>query len=188
MTVGTPPGHAGGDLATPTPVWVSTAGEEDSSPEWLQGSRFWVLQSSDDEEDGEEDGEEGEAKGNADSAMFLYRSPTPVSDADLLEGSAELSRRHRKRLKRRDFQRLATRAALQFAAAEGTSSLSLSLPLGKYQGARLKAPAVLEPSVFYDDDVEGWTVVRQRCWSPVSDAKIQDPIKKRISKKEIWAR
>jgi hypothetical protein len=116
MTVGSPPGDTGGDLATPTPVKVPTAGEGVSSPEWLNGSRFWMLQSSDDEEDGEEDGEEGEDEDIADSVRFFYRSPSPVSDADLLEGSVELSRRLRRRMKRQDDQQMATRAALLFSA------------------------------------------------------------------------
>ncbi|KAM0905253.1 hypothetical protein ACQ4PT_017525 [Festuca glaucescens] len=184
MTVGSPPGDTGGDLATPTPVKVPTAGESVSAPEWLTGSRFWMLQSSDDEDNGEEDGDEGKDEDMAGSVSFFCRSPSPASDADLHERSEELARRHRKRIQRRDNQRMATRAALLLSATEGTSPFpSPTLPLGSNLGARRKASPVLEPTVFFDDDVEGWTVVRRRRWSPASDEKIRDPRKEENSKK-----
>ncbi|KAK1604890.1 hypothetical protein QYE76_028563 [Lolium multiflorum] len=46
----------GGDLATPTPTRVLTASEGVCSPEWISGSRFWMMQPSDDDDEGEDEG------------------------------------------------------------------------------------------------------------------------------------
>jgi hypothetical protein len=43
---------------------------------------------------------------------------------------------------------------------------------------------VLDPSVFVDDDVGGWTVVRRRCWSPTIDERTYDPRNQAISKNQ----
>jgi hypothetical protein len=103
-----------------------------------------------------------------------------VCDANLVEGSSELTRRHLKRIKRRDGQRMEARAALHFSTFKGTIS-SPSLPLGKQLRSPVcKARLVLEPSVFFDDNTEGF---RWRRWSPASDVKVQGPRKKEISKK-----
>jgi hypothetical protein len=181
MTVGTPSGDTDGDLATQTAARVSTAREGVCSPEWFSGSRFWMLQPADDEDDGEDDGEGDGFSAVGDSARsvrYLCRTPSPVSDADLVEGSADLTRRHLKRIKRRDGQQMAARAAMLFSTMEGMIS-SPSMPLGKNPGSTVCKPMpVLEPSVFFDDNTEGWTVVRRRRWSPVSDVKVHDPRKK----------
>jgi hypothetical protein len=113
MTVGVLSDDTGGDLAAQMPARVSTAREarEEAfcSPERFCGSRFWMLQSEDDEEDEEDTGEEdGEEDGSSsagvgdNSVKYLCRTASPVSDMDQVEGSSELSRRHRKRIKRRD--------------------------------------------------------------------------------------
>jgi hypothetical protein len=57
-----------------------------------------------------------------------------------------------------------------------------SLPMGKNSGkSKFKTMLVLEPSVFLDDNTEGWTVVRRRRWSPAIEVKAQDPRKKAVS-------
>jgi hypothetical protein len=181
MAIGTSPGDTGGDLNAPTPARALTASEGVCSPDWLSGSLFWMLQPSDDEDDGEEDREEDSSI----SVRCFCRSPSPVTDADLLEESAELTRRHLKRIKRRNDQRMATRAAMMFSTTEGMNS-SLSLPLGKNHGlTSFKVMLVLEPIVFFGDNDEGWTVVRQRHWSPAFGAKTRDPRKKENSKKPV---
>jgi hypothetical protein len=103
-----------------------------------------MLQSDDDEDDG---GQEGEEDGDGDgvssagvrdrSVSYLCHTPSPVSDADLVEGSSELTRRHLKRIKRRDGQRMAAKAALHFSTYEGMIS-SPSMSLGK----QIKSPCL----------------------------------------------
>jgi hypothetical protein len=190
MTVVTMSGDSGGDLATHTPVREPTAREDGGgSPERLSGSRFWVLHPDEDQDVGDDDGDkDGEEVGTQSvgvgdrSIAYLCRTPSPVSDADLTERSSELTRRHRKRITRRDGQRSAARAALVFNTCEGMIS-SPSLPLGIQQREPVcKKMPVLEPSVFFDDTTEGWSVIRRRRWSPASDVRAQDP-KKEISKK-----
>jgi hypothetical protein len=124
MTVISASGDTGGDLASPTPAHGSTASEGVCSPEWLSGSRFWALQASDGEDE-----EEGLLGGcvSAEDNRYLCRTPLPVSDADLIEDSAELSRRQIKRIKRRDDQRRAARAAWAFMASRSSSVSSLSV-------------------------------------------------------------
>jgi hypothetical protein len=65
-----------------------------------------------------------------------------------------------------------------FFSSEGMTS-SPSLPLGNQRNlmGHKKLP-VLEPTVFPDEDMEGWTVVPRRRWSPASDANVRDPRKK----------
>ncbi|KAM0908073.1 hypothetical protein ACQ4PT_015705 [Festuca glaucescens] len=168
-------GDAGGDLATPTPVIVRTAGKVDGSPEWLRGSRFWLLQPSDDEEEGL--GEESPAidEDTDYSLRYMCRSPAPVTDRDIVEDSSELARRTLKRIRRRDAQRMAAKAAMAFASPQGMNSTS-PLPWGKVS-AKIKnlVRPIMEPSVFVDDSTEGWTIVRRRRWPPVIDALPQDP-------------
>jgi hypothetical protein len=62
-----------------------------------------MLQSTDDEDGGEED-KEGDGVSDAGdvSVRYLCLTPSPVRDVDLVEGSAELTRRHLKRIRRRD--------------------------------------------------------------------------------------
>jgi hypothetical protein len=75
-----------------------------------------MLKTSDDEDEDEEHAD-NTASGSSSSFKYLCRTPLPVSDADLDEDTAELTRRHIKRLKRRDGQRLAARAAMTFVAS-----------------------------------------------------------------------
>ncbi|KAK1601452.1 hypothetical protein QYE76_018638 [Lolium multiflorum] len=161
-------GDSCGDFATASPV-------RESSPEWLRGSRFWLLQASDDEEDG---GDLELSPGAADSdrsLMYLCRTPSPVSDIDIVDDSRELARRTTKRITKRNAQRMATKASMVFASPEGKASSS-SMPLGRGV-TKIKSLAipVMEPSIFIDDDDGGWTVVRRRRWPPVIPHDIPDP-------------
>jgi hypothetical protein len=134
MTVRRKAGDTGGDLATQTPATVapergppaSMAPEGESpatevpegespateapdgvsvcSSERLIGSRFWALQSDDEEDDGIEDEEEdvsgdggSSVRGGDRLASYLCRTPTPSRDADLVEVSSELNQRQLKR-------------------------------------------------------------------------------------------
>ncbi|KAM0909914.1 hypothetical protein ACQ4PT_014507 [Festuca glaucescens] len=111
-------GDSGGDLATPSPARDRKVSNADGSPEWLRGSRFWLLDSSDDEEEG---AEEGLSPGSEDfdtPVKYLCHTPSPVHDRDIAEDSKELVRRALKRIKRRDAQRMATKAAMAFASLE----------------------------------------------------------------------
>jgi hypothetical protein len=165
MTVGGLPGDSGGDLATQTPATAPPVGEVVSSPERFIGSRFWVLQTDEEEDDGTEDGEEdvgGMSGGGGDrSSIYLCHTPSPERNTDLVEGSSKLNRCHLKRIRRRDGQRSAGRAALFFSSHEGMIS-SPPLPLGnqRKQPAPKNLP-VLEPTVFADENMDGWTVVRR---------------------------
>ncbi|KAM0842688.1 hypothetical protein ACQ4PT_058202 [Festuca glaucescens] len=196
MTVEALSGDRGGDLAAQTPVRVSTASEVREelacSSERFSGSRFWLLQSEDveeneedaDEEVGQQDGVSSAGIGDK-SVKYLCRTPSPVSDADLVEGSSELSRRQRKRIVRRDGHRMAAAASLFFSIPEGMNS-SPPLPLGKQlRSSGGKAMPVLQPSVFFDDTTEGWTVVRRQRWSPAPDVRFQDPRSKVNSKNYV---
>ncbi|KAM0842952.1 hypothetical protein ACQ4PT_058013 [Festuca glaucescens] len=183
MTVEAETGDTGGDLVIPAPARASTASEEVCSPEWLSGSRFWMLQASDDEDEDKGHADRSSAAGdNSVSAKYLCHTPLPVSNADLDEDTAELTRRHIKRIKRRDGQRMAARAAMMFTASEGTVSPS-SLSLGRISvSTRIRPMPVLDPSVFLDDDAGGWTVVRRRRWSPAIDERSHDPRNQASSK------
>jgi hypothetical protein len=44
---------------------------------------------------------------------------------------------------------------------------------------------VLQPSIFFDDTTEGWTIVRRRRLSPASDVRIHDPITKENSENHV---
>nr|XP_051229335.1 uncharacterized protein LOC127347151 [Lolium perenne] len=196
-------GDTGGDLATQTPATVALTSEapdrepqvtvlpevgssasealggvSSCSSERPIGSRFWALQS-DDEEDGgsgdEEVDEVSSVRGGDRLASFFCRTPTPSRDADLAEGSSELNRQQLKRLRRRDGQRLAARVALFFSSGEGTGSLSSSLLDKKSKPVCHMNLPVLEPSIFVDKTMEGWTLVRRRRWSSASVKKVRDP-------------
>ncbi|KAM0845185.1 hypothetical protein ACQ4PT_056551 [Festuca glaucescens] len=183
MTVGAEPGDTGGDLVIPAPARASMARDGVCSPEWLSGSRFWMLQTSDDEDEDEGHSDRSSAADDRSvSDRYFCRTPLPVSDADLDEDTAELTRRHIKRIKRRDDQRMAARTALTFVASEGTSS-SPSLSLGRNSGStKIRSMPVLVPSVFLDDDAGGWTVVRRRRWSPAIEERLHDPRNQEVSK------
>jgi hypothetical protein len=87
-----------------------------------------------------------------------------------------------KRLRRRDVQRLATRAANFFSSSAGTDFSSSPVLVKKARSLdHIKLP-VLEPSVFVDDDNGGWTMVHRRRWSPASMSGTQDPGLTEISK------
>ncbi|KAM0930682.1 hypothetical protein ACQ4PT_000783 [Festuca glaucescens] len=179
MTVRGETGDAGGDPATPPPATVQARSNGGVSPERLLGGRFWVLESSDEEEDG--DMEEISTLGDSVSVRYLCRSPSSESDRDLQEGSQELARRAIKRINRQRMQRMAATAALEFMSPEGTSS-PISMPLGMsvHKSKPMNLP-ILEPSVFEDDGLEGWTVVRRRHWSPASGKRSRDPANPGIS-------
>nr|XP_051190804.1 uncharacterized protein LOC127304140 [Lolium perenne] len=172
-----------GSQATAIPGEGSSASEalgevSGGSSEMTIGGRFWALQS-DEEDDGGSGDEEVEfassGRGGDRLASFFCRTPSPSRDTDLAEGSSELNRRQLKRLRRRDGQRLAARAALFFSSGEGTGSFSSS-PLNKESKAKchMNLP-VLEPSVFVDKTMDGWTLVRRRRWSPAFAKKVCDP-------------
>jgi hypothetical protein len=167
MTVGGGSGDLGGDLATP-----SSAGdrrrvsEADGSPEWLRGSRFWLLQPSDDKEEGVDEEVSPGVEDYEMSVRYLCRTPSPVSGRDIVDDSQELARRTLNMIKKREEQRVATKAAMALELSEGTSSCSF-LPLGNSVAKfRAHAMPVMEPSVFCDDNNGGWTVVRRRHRSP----------------------
>ncbi|KAM0849117.1 hypothetical protein ACQ4PT_053932 [Festuca glaucescens] len=179
MTVGEAFGDREGDLATPTPAKVQRGRDDCRSPERHLGGRFWVLQPSDDEEDS--DVEEMSSAGGSVSMKYLCQTPTSVSGRDISELPSELARRKLKRINRQRNQRMAAMAAMELASSEGTWSPS-SMPLGmSVCKTKAKAMPVLEPSVFVDDEVDGWTVVRRRRWSPAIDSSSHDPIISEIS-------
>ncbi|KAM0894841.1 hypothetical protein ACQ4PT_024277 [Festuca glaucescens] len=183
MTVGSGSGDLGGDLATPSQARDRRrVSEADGSPEWLRGSRFWLLQPSDDEEEGVDEEASPGVEDYDLSFRYLCRTPSPVSGRDIVDDSQELAQRTLKRIKKREEQRVATKAAMALELSEGTSSCS-SRPLG-YSAANFKAHAmpVMEPSVFYDDNNGGWTVVRRRRRSPVITGTDHDPKNKENSK------
>lgn len=151
------------------------------SPEKPFGSRFWALLS-DDEDDVESEVEEEGASGDEGRSVrvgdrlvsYLCRTPSPARDADLIEDSVELNQRQLKRLRRRDGQRLANRAALFFSSGEGMVSSFSSLGKVARSVGHIKLP-VLEPSVFVDETKEGWTLVHRRRWSPAAVSTVRDP-------------
>jgi hypothetical protein len=70
---------------------------------------------------------------------------------------------------------MAAKAALEFMSSEGMSfpnSMSLGMSVDKSKPMTIP---ILEPSVFEDDGLKGWTVVRRRRWSPVSGKRSHDP-------------
>jgi hypothetical protein len=115
-----------------------------------------VLQSSDDEED-DDDGVVSPADGR--NVLRYCQTPSTVSTRDLLEKPSDLARRARKRINRQWTQSMAARAAIELED-EGMLSTSLR-PLGRSATKSLIKP-VLEPSVFRDDTLQGWTVVHRR--------------------------
>ncbi|KAM0849021.1 hypothetical protein ACQ4PT_053994 [Festuca glaucescens] len=175
MTVRRGSGDLGGDLATPPPATDRKVSAAFCSPEWLCGSRFWMMQASDDEVE-EDDEEVSSAPEVTDKTIrYLCRSPSPVSGRDIVDDSTALARRLLKRIKRRDEQRLATKAAMALISQEGTCS-PLYLSLDKSSGkTKDQSRPVMEPSVFLDESTEGWTVVRRRRWPSVIDRTALDP-------------
>ncbi|KAM0852978.1 hypothetical protein ACQ4PT_051394 [Festuca glaucescens] len=168
-------GDLRGDIATPSPA-------RERSPEWLRGSRFWLLQASDDEEEGGDVELSPEVEDSDMSIRYLCRTPTPVSGIDIVDDSRDLARRTLKRIEKRDAQRMATKASMVFASTEGMTSSS-PLPLGKSLAKnKYMARPVMEPSIFMDDNDGGWTVVRQRHRPPVITGKVHDPKHVNISK------
>jgi hypothetical protein len=110
-------GDLGGDFVTPSPA-------RERTPEWLGGSRFWLLQSSDDEDDGE-DGELSPAAEDSDKSFaYLCRTPSPVNGIDIVVDSKDVERRTNKRIAKRNAQRMATRASMVFASDIGMTSSS----------------------------------------------------------------
>ncbi|KAK1613670.1 hypothetical protein QYE76_019187 [Lolium multiflorum] len=182
MTVGDrATGDSAGDSDFITPVRAREERHGCGSPERSLGGRFWVLQASDEEEDGEVD--VISSSGGERSLRYLVSTPASASDRDLSERSSELARKLRKRINRQMSQRRAATAAMEFPESAGTSSSDL-LPLGRDQNKmKIRARPVLEPYVFLDDGLGGWTVVRRRHWSPVMDKKSPDPIISQISKR-----
>ncbi|KAM0898640.1 hypothetical protein ACQ4PT_021807 [Festuca glaucescens] len=173
MTVRDALGDSGGDLATPPPARAKEEGIGCGSPKRPLGGRFWVLQSSDDEDDGNVD--ELSADGDSASRKYLCRTPLSVSGRDLSEPSSELARRMRKRINRQTSQRLAAMEAMEIMSSEGKVPSPL-LPLGmSLCKNKVKVMPVLQPSVFVDDGLDGWTVVRRRRWSPANERMLPDP-------------
>jgi hypothetical protein len=179
-------GDLGGDLATPSPA-------REGSSDWLGGSRFWVLQASDDED--EDGGVEPSSprRTNVISAedkpiAYLCRTPSPVDGIVMADESQDLARRAIKRLRKRDAQRMATKTTMMFASLEGMS-LSSPVPLGTAKFKSSTRP-VMEPSVFMDDGDGGWTVVHRRHRPAVITGKIQISNNAHNSKSRIclvWA-
>ncbi|KAK1611062.1 hypothetical protein QYE76_034735 [Lolium multiflorum] len=178
MTVGGSGNHGGdpdGDLATPSPAREFSSG-------LLGGSRFWLLQASDDEED---DGEVELSPGVADSngsLRYLCCTPTPANSIDIVDDSRDLARRARKRLEKRDAQRQATKASLLFESMEGTL-ISSPLPSARMSvKSRTLVRPVMEPSVFRDDNDGVWTVVRRRHRPPAITGNVHDSKKSNRTK------
>ncbi|KAM0871704.1 hypothetical protein ACQ4PT_039194 [Festuca glaucescens] len=183
MTVRATEGDSSGDSATPPPATVRKVREDGVSPELPLGGRFWALQPPDEEEDGDTEAiSEVEV---SETFRYLCRTPSLAGDRDISEDTVELARRARKRIERQKNQRMAAMAAFELSASAGTLSPSL-MPLGMSVGkAKIKSMPVLEPSVFMDDDMDGWTVVRRRHWSPVISSEAHDSRKVGISKNYI---
>jgi hypothetical protein len=164
-------GVAGGEPVTPSPASVQpplNCGRGTDRPV----GRFWVLESSDDEQDDEDAMVDTSSPQEAGSWKYLCRTPEVIFDRELFESTQDLARRASKRLHRRQAQR---KAAMDFMAMEGTSFPPLSTPLTRSVPKSLNLP-VLEPSVFHDDGQEGWTVVHRRRWSPETDKIRPDPV------------
>jgi hypothetical protein len=160
-------GDADGDLVSAIPV----AGGDGLMPEHPLGGRFWVLTPSDDE-DGEVDMVAASPSPDAGSLRYLCRTPEEVGDRDLNDPTREAARRSIKRIHRRQMQRA---AAMDFMVMEGTSLSTMSTPLGRSVSKKSLILPVLEPSIFVDNDQEGWTVVHRRRWSPEFGKKAQNP-------------
>jgi hypothetical protein len=142
MTVGLATGVCLGDHKISSPGFATMVREEDASPESPLGGRFWVLQTSDDEEDGQAEAESPVR----DWASMRYGCLTPssASGRDLAESSTELASRALKRLQRQQVQRLAATAAIELD--EGMISPA-TRPLGK-STTKIKLTLVLETTVF----------------------------------------
>ncbi|KAM0921230.1 hypothetical protein ACQ4PT_007109 [Festuca glaucescens] len=180
MTVTEALGERDGDPADPPPARVLSGQEGCQSPERRLGGRFWVLQSSNDEDDSE--GEATLAARDTASLQYLCQTPLSVADRDLSERSSMLARRQLKRINRQHVQRMTAMAAMELDQSQGTWSPS-SMPVGMFAcKSKVKDRPVLEPTVFVDDGGEGWTVVRRRRWSPAIVRHPLDPIISQVSK------
>jgi hypothetical protein len=183
MTVRTSLGDLGGDVATPPPARGQDVRDGGGSPEWVRGSRFWLLQSSDDEEDGGEDELSSDAEDIDVPIRYLCHTPSPMGGIDIDEDSRELARRTLKRIRKRDAQQAATKASIELAFSEGKCWSSL-LRLGSRSAKiSIQRRPVLEPSVFTDEDDGGWTVVHRRHRPPVNTERARDPKRTDFSKK-----
>nr|XP_051216666.1 uncharacterized protein LOC127334288 [Lolium perenne] len=174
MAVGEATGKATGDgetdLGSPTSEVISPAAVNKGNPQKVPLSRFWVLES-DEDEDGV-DGEELPPTSCCSdrSLRYLCRSPSPVSTRDISEEPLELARRAQRRIER---QRLQRQAALAFSSStsvspEGKSYACREIQKEKPEIAKSKDQQflpVLEPTIFPDDLSGPWTVVRRRRWS-----------------------
>ncbi|KAK1699142.1 hypothetical protein QYE76_015839 [Lolium multiflorum] len=173
MTVRESEGDSSGNSATPPPATVRKVREVGVSPELPFGGRFWALQASDEEEDGVSE-EIAEVEGS-ESFRYLCHTLTPAGDKDISEDTTELARRARKRIERQKNQREAAMAAIELSTSTCMLSPSL-MPLGMSVGkVKTKSRPVLEPSVFTDDNMDGWTVVRRRRWPPAIISDAHDP-------------
>jgi hypothetical protein len=181
MTVGLASGGANGVCfgvrPISSPVTAAAGVGESTPPEGLLGGRFWVLQESDEEEDGQ-----AEETPERDWASMRYgcHTPPPASGRDLAESSTSLARRALKRIQRQQAQRLAATAVIELN--EGMVSPS-SRPLGK-STSKVKVLPVLEPSVFHDESLHGWSVVHRRRWLPAIGKKRQVPLISQNSKSD----
>jgi hypothetical protein len=99
-------------------------------------------------------------------ALAVAEVPTAMAVAGLVDTVAlaligEMSSAWRlDRLRRRNEQRLATRSAFFFSDRVGMNT-SPSLPLGSLKKSAVAMNPILEPSVFVDESMHGWTVVRR---------------------------
>ncbi|KAM0834290.1 hypothetical protein ACQ4PT_063701 [Festuca glaucescens] len=149
----------------------------------LSGVGFRVLQTPNEEEEG--DAEEISSVGGSEAFRYLCRTPPSVGDRDISEGTPELAWQTRKRIIRQRNQRMKAMAAMELTSSAGMSSPSL-MPLGMSVGkTKIKTMPVLEPSVFMDDDMDGWTVIRRRRWSPAIGNELHDPRNAGLSKTSV---
>ncbi|KAM0906584.1 hypothetical protein ACQ4PT_016712 [Festuca glaucescens] len=129
MTVRRGSGDPEGDRVTPSLEVDREVCIDDVSPEWLQGSRFWLLQASDDEEEEVEEECSLDVEDFDFSLRYLCRTPPAASDRDIVEDSRELARRTLKRIKKKDAQRMANKAAMALGSPEGVTDQHVMTPV-----------------------------------------------------------
>jgi hypothetical protein len=125
-------GDAGEDLSAPDPAATPSRFNDGGALEHPPEGRFWVLSSSDDEE--EDEVAIVSPLPSAGSWRYLCRTPEEVADRDLQDPIRELARRSIKRLHRRQMQR---QVAMAFMAMEGTSLSTMSTPLGRSSSKKI---------------------------------------------------
>jgi hypothetical protein len=161
---------ATGDLRPSPSKGTSPAVATKGNPDWLPLSRFWVLES-DEEEDADEGTDLTPTPVCSDRSLrYLCRSPSPVSTRDISEEPLQLARRAQRRIERQHLQR---QAALLFTSPMSSSSedtypsscLSQRERKGSARSKDQLVLLVLEPTIFPDDLSGSWTVVRRRRWS-----------------------